>query len=88
MTKLHEREPKAGDRFKLKNGEIIRFVYLIPKEMKASERLVVLDRNGKVFSYTYPKGRLNALMRAHDYDIDCYCAAHEANSGQREGETQ
>jgi len=38
MTKLYEREPKPGDRFKLKNGEIVRFAYLIPEEFGTDQR--------------------------------------------------
>ena len=71
MTKLYEREPKLGDRFKLKNGEIVRFAYLIPEELGADQRLIAVNGQGQTEHYTYPSG-LYHLGEESDYDIDCY----------------
>lgn len=71
MTKLHEREPKPGDRFKLVNGRIVRFAHLIPEEFGADQRLITVDEMGRTENYSYPSGRYSC-DRPCNYDIDCY----------------
>ena len=71
MTKLHEREPKAGDRFRLEDGKIVRFACLIPEELGADQRLITVNERGLTEHYSYPSGQYNPLHRCC-YDIDCY----------------
>ena len=71
MTKLHEREPKAGDRFKLKNGKIVHFAHLIPEEFRTDQRLITVDGRGRTEHYTYPSGQYHPDWPS-DHDIDCY----------------
>ena len=71
MTKLHEREPKPGDEFKLKNGNNVRFAYLIPEDFGANQRLIAVCGDGGSEHYTYPSGQYHPDWPS-DYDIDCY----------------
>ena len=71
MTKLHEREPKPGDRFRLENGKIVRFACLIEKSLGASKRLIVVAEDGEAMDYCYPSGNY-FTRRTDDLDIDCY----------------
>lgn len=71
MTKLHEREPKFGDKFKLVNGRIVRFAYLIPEELGAGQRLVTVNAFGRTECYYYPSGSCHSGAPSA-CDIDCY----------------
>ncbi len=71
MTKLHEREPKPGDRFKLKNGEIVSFGALFPDNLGILQRLAVVCEGAMIRYYSYPSGQYCHTFPS-EHDIDCY----------------
>ncbi len=72
MTKLHEREPKPGDRFKLGNDDIVTCAVLLPETSGARKRLIAIDSEGRIMSFSYPKGQHHYGDVRSVYDIDCY----------------
>jgi len=71
MTKLHEREPKEGDKFRLENDEIVTCAALLSETSGARQRLITTDSEGRIMAYSYPSGQYY-LSSTSDYDIDCY----------------
>lgn len=80
MTKLHEREPKSGDKFLHRNQSISSFGALLPEIVE--QRLVVIKgSDNDIEFYNYPSGKYYADDKDNDEDIIGYYDGPEKIEG-------